>query len=298
MSRSDTAPTGWKPEHLRLLTLLGLPADNRHGGAVLEWLGLGGEPRRGGWLRAEFVHLEVGSRNARLHSIDGLDALDAVQLASVLQAGLQFPGLTIWASPDPRLSPGIFVHSDRPFDANCAFPGVDDLVELRDVLPQGRDGPVLRRLLTEAQMLLHDHTVNAARERRKQRTANAIWLTGVSEFAGLQSASLPAIASDGVYLKGLCRLYGQQALPVPASADVAISGTQPALVELPSLGHSDPVAHLGQLERDWFAPLVSAMGTGRISALAIQLDDLAIRIDRLALRRFWRRGPPLAEWLL
>jgi hypothetical protein len=86
-------------------------------------------------------------------------------------------------------------------------------------------------------------------------------------------------------------------LPVPAGAATAISGTLPALVELPALRPSDPVAHLKQLERDWFAPLVTAVGAGRINTLALQLDDLEIRIDRPALRRFWRRGRTLAEWL-
>jgi hypothetical protein len=68
-------------------------------------------------------------------------------------------------------------------------------------------------------------------------------------------------------------------------------------VELPVLGGSDPAAHLRQLERDWFAPLANALGAGRISALAIQLDDLEVRINRAALRRFWRRGPTLKDLL-
>ncbi len=282
---------------LRLLALLGLRADGRHGGAALEWLGLGGEPQRGGWLQAEFVHLEVGSHNARLHAMTGLDAQDAAQLASVLQAGLQFPGLTVVPSPDSEAGPGVFLHADRAIDALCPFPGFDDLVELRDVLPQGKDGPMLRRLLTEAQMLLHDHPVNAGRERRKQRTANAIWLTGVSEFSELQSSSLPSIAGNGAYLKGLCRLHGGRALTVPASAAEAMSGTLAGLVALPAPGDSAPAVQLKQLERDWFAPLVNALGAGRINALVIQLDDLEVRIDRAALRRFWRRGSTLAELL-
>jgi hypothetical protein len=296
-SRSTVAQPGWQPRHLRLLAPLGLGAEGRHGGALLEWLGLGGEPRRGSWLQAEFVHLEIGSHNARLHAITGLDAQAAQQLASVLQEGLRFPGLSLMPSPDPHGRPGIFLHSEGVLDALCPLPGFDDLIELRDVLPQGKDGPVLRRLLTEAQMLLHDHPVNADRERHKQRTANALWLTGVGEFCGLETASLPPLAGDGIYLKGLCRLYGRQALPVPASAAVAMSGALPKLVELPPLVDCDPVGQLQQLERDWFAPLASALRAGRISALLMQLDDLEVQIDRAAVRRFWRRGLTLKELL-
>lgn len=280
-----------------MLALLGLDVDSRYGGAVLEWLGLGGEPRLGGWLRAEFVHLEVGSHDARLHAITGLDAEDAAQLASVLEAGLQFPGLSVLPSPDPRVSPGVFLHSDDAIDAVCPFPAFDDLVELRDVLPQGKDGPLLRRLFTEAQMLLHEHPVNTARERRKLRAANAIWLTGTSEFAGVLPAPLPAVASGGAYLNGLCRLHGGRALAVPAPVEMATSADLPALVELPALGDTHPVTELDRLERDWFSPLANAMGAGRFGAAVIQLDDLEVRIDRAGLRRFWRRGPTLKELL-
>ncbi len=297
MSRAAVPSPGWTSRQARLLTLLGLTADRWHGGAPLEWLGLGGELRCGGWLQAGFVHLEVGSRNARLHAITDLDTGEAVQLASALQAGLQFPGFTVLPSPDPQQFPGVFLHAEHAIDAVCLVPEFDDLVELRDVLPQGKDGPVLRRLLTEAQMLLHEHPVNAKRERRKLRTANAVWLTGVGEFAELQVTSLPVIASDGAYLKGLCGLHGGRALPVPASAAAAMSGTRPGLVELPALGDSDPAVPLNELERDWFAPLVDALGADRINAAVIQLDDLEIRIDRSALRRFWRRGPGLADLL-
>jgi hypothetical protein len=293
-SRSEVSSPGWKAGQLRLLALLGLDAEARHGGAALEWLGLGGEPRLGGWLRAEFVHLEVGSHDARLHVLTGLDAEDAAELASALVAGLQYPGLSVLPSSDPRACPGVFLHSDGGIHAACQVPAFDDLVELRDVLPQGKDGPTLRRLFTEAQMLLHEHPVNVARERRKLRAANAIWLTGASEYAGVLPVPLPAVASGGPYLNGLCRLHGGRVLAVPASATAA---DLPALVELPALGDADPAPELDRLERDWFAPLADALGAGRIGAVVIQLDDLEVRIDRAALRRFWRRGPTLKELL-
>jgi len=296
-SRIDVAQPGWRPHHLRLLSLLGLDADRLHGGAPVEWLGLGGEPRRGGWLQAAFVHLEIGSHNARLHAVTGLGVQEALQLATVLAAGLQFPGFSVLPSPDLQQFPGVFLHSDGPIDAVCPVPGSDDLVELRDVLPQGKDGPVLRRLLTEAQMLLHDHPVNAGRERRNLRAVNAVWLTGVGEFDAMLASSLPGVASDGAYLKGLCRLHGGATLPVSASAEALLSAARPALVELPAFEDPDPSARLHQLEHDWFAPLANAIGAGRIVAAELHLDEVRVQIDRPALRRFWRRGPTLADVL-
>ncbi len=280
-----------------MLALLGLEADAGHAGAPLAWLGLGGDERQGGWLQAEFVHLEVGSHNARLHAVGSLGAEEAALLAATLQSGLEFPGITVWPSPDAQGFAGVFLHSADPFDVVCPVPGFAEQVELRDVLPQGRNGPVLRRLLTEAQMLLHDHPVNADRERRKLRTVNAVWLSDPGAFAGILPSSFPDIAGGGAYLKGLCRLHGGTALSVPRAAESVLSGTLPGLVELPPLDETDPVAALNLLERDWIAPLERAIRAGRVPGIVLQLDDLAIRVDRSALRRFWRRGPGLAERL-
>lgn len=295
LSRVESVEPGWNEQHLRLLTLLGLRAEAGHGAAILEWLGLGGEPLQGGWLRAEFVHLEVGSHNARLHALADLDAVAAAQLAATLQAGLQFPGIAVLPSPDPQACAGVFLHAGQPFDALCHAARFDDLLELRDVLPQGHDGPRLRRLLTEAQMLLHDHPVNTERERRKRLVANAVWLGGAGEFTGVRSGPLPGIASDSPYLKGLCRLYGGEARPVPASAAAVESASR--LVELEAVNHSDQAMPLSRLERDWFAPLVDGIGAGRFPDVVVQLDEYRVRVDRAALRRFWRRGPTLQERL-
>ncbi len=297
VSREARPPTAWRPQHLHLLALLGLEADAGHAGAPLAWLGLGGDARQGGWLQAEFVHLEVGSQTARLHAVSEIAAEEAVRLAATLQSGLEFPGITVRSSPDPQRFAGVFLHSGDPFDVVCPVPGFEEQVELRDVLPQGRDGPTLRRLLTEAQMLLHDHPVNADRERRKLRSANAVWLSGPGEFAGILPSSFADLAGDGAYLKGLCRLHGGTALSVPRAAESVLPGRLPALVELPPLDESDPVAALNQLEHDWVAPLERAIRAGRVPGIVLQLDDLSLRVDRSALRRFWRRGPGFAELL-
>ncbi len=145
-------------------------------------------------------------------------------------------------------------------------------------------------------MLLHDHPVNADRERRKLRTVNAVWLSGPGAFAGILASSLPDMAGGGAYLKGLCRLHGGAALSVPTAAESALPGL-PGVVELPTLDESDPVAALDGLEQDWVAPLERAIRAGRVPGIVLQLDDLAVRVDRSALRRFWRRAPGFGELL-
>ena len=289
--------TGWLPLHLHILELLQLPADRMHASAPLEWLGQGGAPQPGTWLQAAFVHFELGSNSARLQRIENLDPEEAAALLETLQANLRFPGVEVLASPDTLQSMKFFLHSEVSIEADC-FPadfGAD--VNLRDVLPQGREGPRLRRLLTEAQMLLHDHPVNVVRASRGRLLVNAIWLTGIGEFAGLRSAALPRITGNDTYLKGLCRLYASELHSIPSTAASALSGDAPGLIELSLRAPTEPASNLLALERVWFAPLIAAIEAQQLTAARLLLDQHLVWIDRSGLRRFWRNGPALARLL-
>jgi hypothetical protein len=51
----------------------------------------------------------------------------------------------------------------------------------RDVgpmMPQGKDGMAFQGFINEAQMLLHEHPINQARERQGLTLVNSIWLSG------------------------------------------------------------------------------------------------------------------------
>ena len=61
-------------------------------------------------------------------------------------------------------------------------------------LPERRAGAAVRRLQSEAQMLLHTHPVNAAREARGALPVNSFWLSGT----GRTQAVAPAAGESGV----------------------------------------------------------------------------------------------------
>ena len=52
---------------------------------------------------------------------------------------------------------------ERALDVQTATPEIAAASPLEQAMPQGRDAPALRRLMTELQMLLHEHPVNVAR---------------------------------------------------------------------------------------------------------------------------------------
>lgn len=72
-------------------------------------------------------------------------------------------------------------------------------------LPERSAGRVLRRLQSEAQMLLHTHPVNAAREARGELPVNSFWLSGTGRTQVGADASREPLVDDrlrGPWLAG------------------------------------------------------------------------------------------------
>lgn len=130
-----------------------------------------------GWLSVDAVALTVSrDRLVALPQVSE-DADDAAALVDEVLA--QMPALgTAHAHGSRRL-----LDLDAPAQARFAPVWRTAGRPLDEHLPQGPDGAVWRRWLTEAQMLLHEHPLNAAREARGRRPLNALWLAGGAALA-------------------------------------------------------------------------------------------------------------------
>ncbi len=169
-------------------------------------------------------------------------------------------------------------------------------------LPEGEDIARWARLANELEVWLYNHPVNAAREAAGQRVINGAWLWG----AGPRELRLPTptgqIQADQPFARGLARHAGLEAQP----ADRYRDGTTLAVVERlqrPAL-HFDTAAWqtaLGELEADWFAPLLAALKAKKIQRLRISApsDKHNLELDIVAsgLWKFWRKPRPLAALL-
>ncbi|NBU58909.1 MAG: hypothetical protein EBS23_03880 [Betaproteobacteria bacterium] len=133
-------------------------------------LGLSG--RGHGWLAVDAVALTV-SRD-RLVGLPQAaeDADDAARLVDDVLGQMPVIG-TPYADGSRRL-----LDLDAPADARFAPLWRIAGRPLDDHLPQGPRGAEWRRWLTEAQMVLHEHPLNATREARGLRPLNALWLAG------------------------------------------------------------------------------------------------------------------------
>lgn len=241
------------------------------------------------WLHAEPVHFVAG--------LDRLTFLPLVAEARVTPE----ERVALFASLSPGFSSGSFVltasesewylRCDRPLQLTTSTPEAAAANELQLAMPGGSDAALLRRAMTEMQMLLHEHPVNEARARRGLPAINAIWLWGGGIRASVARTLPPAFGSNA-FLRGVYSAAHQTVAPLPHDPDTllaAIEKQQRAVVVVDDLDAES-------LDNDWLAGLVRGLSQGRLSRLELILDSWRVTATRRDLLRFWRRDLPPDRW--
>ncbi len=103
---------------------------------------------------------------------------------------------------------------------DCLPPALLAYRSMADALPRSIDAAQWRQLLTEAQMLLHEHPVNISRQQRGLRSVNSIWCFGGAVFSKPTSASRVSLYSDDSFTQGLASLLTINCMPL-AGTDIA-----------------------------------------------------------------------------
>lgn len=179
-------------------------------------------------------------------------------------------------------------------------------------LPSSPQTANLRRLLNEAQMVLHGHPVNAARERAGRLPINSLWLWGAGTLPPTLASRFDGVCSSQPLALGLGRAAGipTQAVPPDAATLLAVSAREshPLVVLDALLGpvqYQDDDAYraaLLSLETNWFAPLRQALTSGRITRLHLEASTAygALRwaSGRADQWKLWRRAQPLTDLAL
>jgi hypothetical protein len=249
------------------------------------------------WLHLELVHLAAGLNHLSLVELGAelqATAAERAALEPLLREHLQAHGARWHALPSGHWLVGL------PLGAQLrtVCPAAAAANELELAMPQAEGGATLRRLMTELQMLLHEHAVNRERERRGWPAANALWPWGNGALVRQAPRSLPTAFGTHDYLCGIYRHYGSTVQRVPSSAAELLEalrspaqlGATQALVVLEAPG-------LAHFEQQWLVPLVQALRARRLARLDLILDGWHLGIDRRGLRRFWRRPLPPGSWV-
>lgn len=165
-------------------------------------------------------------------------------------------------------------------------------VRFDQALLPSQDHRRLRRLLTEAQMLFHVHSVNAGREAAGQPLIDGVWLSGGGRSGGALNCEAQLFAAAPLAM-GLMRLAGRPVQPAPRDFASLLehwpADTHTCWVLLPAADE----AALDRLEHDWLRPAWRALGRGRLAGLAWR--DETGRGGRMSRRdrlRWWVRRWP------
>jgi hypothetical protein len=254
--------------------------------------------RHPAWLCADPVHVEIRPSGIKVVPAAVLALTDAQSAALVSALDQHFArcGVRVVAFERDRWlinAPGSIALDTAPLDAA----GNTRLVTVR-----GRDAPRWNAFLTEAQMLLHAHPVNAAREARGELPINSVHLWGggsVSEVALQPTDSLAA--ADDRLVTALCKAAGVEMFADAAQLIERLQ-TLPRGSALVVGAAAGPLHQaVAAIAHDWLQPALQALKYRSLDQVHLLWADATGLIDhsltRGAFWRFWEalRGPAAAR---
>lgn len=242
------------------------------------------------WLRADPAHVRADMATARMLACGelGLSAADCKSISRELKplfgdAGFEF---------DARLPQRWYVRGSTDARFPVAVPPDQALGDdLKLHLPEAAAGRQWRQLFNEAQIILHNHPVNARRARMGAVAVNSLWFWGGGGLPDWVRSDLALLISDRAELLSLAGLASVAHVPLAA-------GIEPGLEQASAGGGRvliDLVEARGEaLETDGFAALDSLLRRGPFTSVTL----LFASGERLQIKaghrfRFWRRTRPL-----
>jgi hypothetical protein len=240
-----------------------------------------GDGRVGAWLRADPAHVRADMASARMLACGdlGLTVAEAETLVASLRVLFGDEGFPISAPVPSRWYLMLPAQSRLP-----AFAAPQDVLgdDLHAHMPAGDDGRRWRRLLNEAQVILHNHPLNARRIAAGRLPVNSLWFWGAGTLPDHVRAPGLRVASDDPLLRALAALASISAQS-PEPARLA-SADGPNLIDLSAL------RNVAELDAPWLEAALQALPLRGGKRLLLDFADGCRHEWRLGWRwRFWRR---------
>ena len=240
-----------------------------------------GDAQHNAWLRADPAHVRADLGAGRLLAVGELELSPAEtdDLLRALKPLFGDEGFPISAGTPARW------YLMLPRDAKLpAFAPPHDALgdDIFAHLPEGDAGRRWRRLLSEAQVVLHNHPVNAQRAARGLPAVNSLWFWGAGALPDtVRAAGKTIVVSDEPVL---CALSRQAAVKFTAtatmSAEMLASGT---VIDLRTLRSLD------DFDARWAEPIAAAQVARAFETVHLDFADGTQTHWRARHRwRFWR----------
>src|SRR5882762_9765604 len=211
----------------------------------------GGVPERHYWMRADPVHLQVGRDSLGLADSAAFEVSRADSEALAEALNRHFGQAMLF---NPLRPARWYVRLDKAPDMQTTPAAAARGAALDGKLPAGPDAMRFHALMNEAQMLLHEHPVNAEREARGEPALNSIWFWGGGAIEAAKARPFSTVIADDPLARGLALAAGIPVRALPKDADsvhAALGDEGRVLVVLDAPRDARPHERRAALERDW-----------------------------------------------
>ncbi len=234
------------------------------------------------WLRADPCHVAADAVAVRMYAseIPDLSTADAQALAKPLRPMFGDAGF-----PLEITKAGRWYLRCPPSAQLPDFADPDDVLgdDLLQHLPSGSNEHQWRHLLNEAQVVLHNHPLNASRVAHGQVPVNSLWFWGAGASPPWVRTKLSRVMSRDPVVMALASRAG---IPIQDTEPTALSGPSDegrVLVDLAMPAGWEDLAR-------WTQTLNAALMRGEFGSMRLVFADGEIVIARRGHRwRFWRR---------
>ena len=236
------------------------------------------------WLRADPVFVQPDMNGARLMAYGDALSLTAEDAEALLQPLKPLFGDT--GFPIDAATP-VHWYLQLPLGAKLpTFTGPGEALgaDVFDLLPAGDDGRRWRALLSEAQVVLHNHPRNALRIARGLPPVNSLWFWGAGPLPDHVRCDYRQVCSDDEAVQAFAALAGVAASPLPLCWPAGEGGDGHRAFDL---RHARDLAGL---HGDWFAPVMADLRAGGLDTVILDFaDGMRYTLDARQRWRFWRR---------
>ncbi|MBL8519289.1 MAG: hypothetical protein JNK75_01335 [Betaproteobacteria bacterium] len=221
-------------------------------------------------LLAEPVHLVADRDTVRLYPATHL-ALDPIEVASMtgaLDAQFADLGLKFAVSDAGRMYVRL-PRAERPDTVPAQHAATQRLLEVQ---PRSLGALKWHAIQSEIEMLLHDHPVNALREKYGKPRVSGIWFWGEGDLCETAAVPFDVVTADTDWAQQLAREAGIAS----AASDWSTLGGARVLVHLGALEEARVrgdatrwAAQLAALEAGWIKQIDHGLWNGNIETLTL-----------------------------
>lgn len=252
------------------------------------------------WLCLDPVHLRFEQHHLVVEDPRRLDLTDEEAAALAVSLAPTFAGLGQLDVIAPH------AWNLRLTDAAPEFPPLPESIgRAAAPLPLTPTHAAWRLAISEAQMLLHAHPVNQAREAAGKAVVNSVWPWGGGCLSGCDArlGAHDALWSNDPVARGIARMMRFEDAGLPPGFTVTRRRPLVILDALDVPARSGDALRwrdeLAALETDWLAPALAALRAGKLDALRLLAPGEGasgeLDVQRHDLWKFWRKPRPLAE---